>query len=64
MKTTTPARRGRPPVADTQRLTERAEIRLTQAQREKFEALGGAEWVRGLINKAKVIPAPPIGHKT
>jgi hypothetical protein len=53
------ARRGRPPVAETQRLTERAEIRLTQAQREKFEALGGAEWVRGLIDKAKVTARPP-----
>lgn len=60
MTTTTSARRGRPPVADTQRLTERAEIRLTQAQREKFEALGGAEWVRGLIDKAKVTARPPM----
>lgn len=28
-------------------------IRMTAAQREKLEALGGAEWVRKRIDKAK-----------
>ena len=28
-------------------------LRVTVAQREKLERLGGAEWVRGKIDKAK-----------
>ena len=47
-------RRGRPPVPEDQRLTERAEIRLSLAERLKFDALGGAEWVRGALKKARL----------
>jgi hypothetical protein len=49
-----PKRRGRPPVPDDQRLTERAEMRMTSAERAKFDALGGAEWVRQQIRWARV----------
>jgi hypothetical protein len=49
-----PKRRGRPSVPADQRLTERAEIRLSQAERLKFDALGGAEWVRCALKKARL----------
>lgn len=48
-----PKRRGRPPVPSDQRLTERAEIRMSAAERVKFDALGGAEWVRKQLARAK-----------
>jgi hypothetical protein len=43
---------GRPPVPPEQRL-EIGTIRLTRAQWAKLAALGGAEWIRGKIDKAK-----------
>ena len=50
-----PRPRGRPPIAgETQ--TARVSLRLTQAQREKLDALGGPEWIRDAIERAK---APP-----
>ena len=49
-----PKRRGRKPLPDDRRLTERAEIRLSLAERLKFDALGGAEWVRGALKKARL----------
>ncbi|HWH74949.1 MAG TPA: hypothetical protein VNV16_11875 [Methylibium sp.] len=35
------------------RQTERVEIRLTPAQREKLDRLGGAQWLRERIEKAR-----------
>lgn len=48
------ARRGRPRVPDDQRQTERIEIRMTAAQRAKLEALGGAEFVRRVIDRSRL----------
>jgi len=48
-----PKRRGRPPVPAALRQTERVEIRLTPAQREKLDRLGGAQWLRERIEKAR-----------
>lgn len=43
---------GRPPVkAGEETLT--VSLRMTQAQREKLERLGGAKWVRDRIDRAK-----------
>jgi hypothetical protein len=51
---TTPKRPpGRPPVAEDARRSARVEVRLTQAQRDKLERLGGADWVRTRIERAK-----------
>lgn len=45
-------RRGRPPKAPEDRGGIYA-LRLTEAQREKLERLGGAAWIRRLIDTAK-----------
>lgn len=45
--------RGRPPMPAEQRHTERVEIRLSLAQREKLDRLGGASWVRKKIDLAR-----------
>lgn len=45
---------GRPPLPDDQRHTARIEIRMTEAQREKLEQLGGAAWLRTRIDKARM----------
>lgn len=45
--------RGRPPAAPDEARTARFELRLTAAQREKLERLGGADWIRECINRAK-----------
>lgn len=45
-------RRGRPPKGPTT-FTERVELRLTAEQRAKLERLGGADWVRARIERAK-----------
>ena len=37
-------------------------LRMTPAQREKLERLGGAEWVRGKIDRAKEPNAPHEGR--
>lgn len=46
--------RGRPPTPPEQRLIVKT-IRLTQAQWDKVEA-GGADWLRKLIDRAKLKP--------
>lgn len=46
-------RRGRPVLPPEQRQTERIEIRCTKAQREKLDRLGGPQWLRDRIDKAK-----------
>ena len=45
--------RGRPALPPDQRQTERVEMRCTKAQREKLERLGGVQWLRDRIDKAK-----------
>ena len=52
---TAPAKktRGRPALPPEQRQTERAEVRMTKAQREKLDKLGGAAWIRERIDKAR-----------
>lgn len=46
-------RRGRPALPPDQRQTERVEIRCTKAQREKLDRLGGPQWLRDRIDRAK-----------
>lgn len=43
---------GRKPVAEG-RQTVTVSLRMTEAQRDKLALLGGAEWVRQRIDKAK-----------
>lgn len=43
---------GRPPIPDDERLVQRS-IRLRPAQWKKFDAAGGIEWLRKLIDRAK-----------
>jgi hypothetical protein len=45
-------RRGRPPKGAAP-LTERVELRLTAGQRAKLDTLGGADWVRARIDRAR-----------
>jgi len=54
MSSITPAKRpqGRPVVAEADRLRV-GTIRLTQSQWDKLAALGGVEWLRKKIEKAK-----------
>ena len=59
-QTPPPARRGRPPIPAELRQTERFDMRITQAQRSKLEALGGADWLRERIDKARVTALPPM----
>lgn len=47
---------GRPPKPPDERLVQRS-IRLTPAQWAKFDAAGGIEWLRSLIQRARP-PAP------
>jgi hypothetical protein len=53
--TSEPKRRGRPPAAPGDAKDERIELRLTRAQREKFDRLGGAQWVRDRIDAARLV---------
>lgn len=46
-------RRGRPSISEGQD-TVPVTIRLTEPQREKLGKLGGAQWVRDRIDRAKV----------
>ena len=46
-------KRGRPTLPVDQRLTHRLNGRVTRAQRDKFERLGGWEWLRWAIGSAK-----------
>lgn len=50
---TTPKRRGRPPKGTATMTGQPLQIRLTAEQRAKLDALGGAEWVRQRIDRAK-----------
>lgn len=43
---------GRPTKPDDQKLVQRS-IRLLPAQWAKFDAAGGIEWLRGLIDRSK-----------
>lgn len=49
---------GRPPVKAGEE-TVTVSLRMTQAQREKLERLGGAKWVRDRIDRAK---EPNVPH--
>jgi len=46
---------GRPAKPPEQRAAVACNIRLTQAQRDKLERLGGAAWVRAQIEKAREV---------
>ncbi len=54
---------GRKPLAQGEQTVMFA-LRLTVAQREKLALLGGAEWVRGKIDKAKTPNAKVSGAGT
>ncbi len=45
--------RGRPKLPDDQRQTERFEVRCTKSQRDKLGRLGGVQWLRERIDKAR-----------
>lgn len=49
-----PKRPGRKPLPEDQRRSERAELRMTKAEREKFDALGGPQWFLQALHKAKL----------
>lgn len=48
-----PPARGRPKIADDQKLTKAFNLRLTPAQLAKVQDLGGADWLRARIDKAR-----------
>ena len=50
-----PARKGRPPVPADQQARVPYNVRLTPAQREKVDRLGGAAWIRAQIEKAREV---------
>ncbi len=51
---TTPKRKpGRPTLPPDQRQTERVEMRCTLAQRQKLDWLGGVQWLRDRIDRAR-----------
>lgn len=50
---TPPRPRGRPPVAPDRARTAVVRARVTRVQAEKFERLGGAEWLRRQIDQAR-----------
>lgn len=49
-----PKRRGRPNKPAEELASERVELRMTKAEREKYDALGGAKWFRPLLRRAKL----------
>lgn len=49
-----PKPRGRRPLPESERLSERMEVRLTPAAYSKALALGGPDWVRAAIKRAKL----------
>ena len=53
MSAATPARKGRPPLPADARAHVAYNVRLTPAQREKVDRLGGAAWIRAQIERAK-----------
>ena len=54
-----PARMGRPPVPADQQARIPYNVRLTPAQREKVERLGGAAWIRAQIERARETQCGP-----
>jgi hypothetical protein len=50
---TEPRKPGRPRLPDSERYSERVEIRCTKAQREKLDRLGGVAWIRERIDRAR-----------
>lgn len=54
MNSTEKKRLGRPTIPEAERLSERMEVRLTPAMFAKAIALGGAEWIRERIRRAKL----------
>jgi hypothetical protein len=54
MKPDKPRPRGRPTVAADKAKSARYPLRLTVAQREKLELLGGADWIRARIDGARL----------
>ena len=53
--------RGRKPIKEGQD-TVTVSLRMTEAQRDKLALLGGAEWVRKRIDKAKATNAEVTGR--
>ena len=53
LMTIIPPRKGRPPLPADQQARVPYNVRLTPAQREKVERLGGAAWVRARIDAAR-----------
>ncbi len=51
---------GRPPKAEADRLVQRS-IRLLPSQWAKFDAAGGIDWLRGLIDRSKPKLPPDKG---
>ena len=49
------ARMGRPPIPADQQARIPYNVRLTPAQREKVDRLGGAAWIRAQIEKAREV---------
>jgi hypothetical protein len=47
------AKGGRPPKPEAERLSAVVMLRLTQAMRDKLQRLGGVEWLRERIRRAK-----------
>lgn len=45
---------GRPPIKDEQPLTAVLHVRMTAQQKQKVDLLGGSEWVRRAIDRARV----------
>lgn len=60
--TTTPRPPGRPPKPEPMRRSARFELRLTQTQRDKLIALGGADWILRQLARARAPVAPPPHH--
>lgn len=52
--TARPKRRGRPPKPPEELASERVELRLTPAERDKWRDLGGPKWLRPLLHRAKL----------
>lgn len=48
-----PRPRGRPVLPEEERRSLILKVRATQAEADKFERLGGAEWFRQVLKRAK-----------
>lgn len=53
----TAARIGRPPIPDEERRAAILRVRVTEAEAEKYEAVGGATWFRASLKRARVTQA-------